>query len=205
MKTLFTTLIVLLGGIFSAQATIITILVGQDGLTFSPSSTTVSVGDTVRFEWVSGTHTTTSTSVPTGADTWNSAISSSVTHFDYKVTQEGTYQYQCNPHGSFGMKGSFSTVSTGLNDGYAVIKSSFVLSPNPVTDNAKIQFSSAVDMKGYVKVFDAAGNFVYEEKLKIGSGSNEVSFNTKSLQPGLYYLNLLDKDNAFLVVKMVKQ
>lgn len=78
-----------------------------DGST--PSTVTIALGDTVRWSWVSGNHTTTSSSatIPSGAATWNSNINSSTTFFEYKPTVAGTYNYVCTPHASMGMTGSF--------------------------------------------------------------------------------------------------
>ncbi|HWH63506.1 MAG TPA: plastocyanin/azurin family copper-binding protein [Ginsengibacter sp.] len=70
---------------------------------FSPSTINVSVGDVIHFVWVAGTHTTTSTSVPAGADAWDAPIDATHTTFDYTVAQPGSYSYQCTFHASFGM------------------------------------------------------------------------------------------------------
>src|SRR5947199_317323 len=105
-KYYFLTILLLCGFLFNADAKKIKVV--ASGLTFSPSSFTASVGDTVNFVWGSGTHTTTSTSVPTGAATWNAPISSSHTSFDYIIKIGGTYKYQCNFHVSMGMVGSFT-------------------------------------------------------------------------------------------------
>jgi plastocyanin len=75
---------------------------------FNPSSITdVVVGDTMRWVWVSGSHTTTSTTIPAGASTWNSTINSTTTSYEYKVTVAGTFNYKCTPHAAMGMIGSF--------------------------------------------------------------------------------------------------
>lgn len=67
---------------------------------FDPAElTTVLVGDTIRWEWISGHHTTTSTSIiPEGAASWDSPITPSVTFFEYVVEVPGTYHYVCTPH-----------------------------------------------------------------------------------------------------------
>ena len=74
---------------------------------FSPNTFTISFGDTVRWVWNAGGHTTTSQSVPAGAATWNSAINSVVTSFKYVPTVLGTYNYQCTIHGA-AMSGNFT-------------------------------------------------------------------------------------------------
>jgi plastocyanin len=76
---------------------------------FNPDNiTNVVVGDTMRWVWVNGTHTTTSTVIPLGAATWNSSITSSATSFEYKVTVAGVYNYKCSIHVSMNMVGTFT-------------------------------------------------------------------------------------------------
>jgi len=82
--------------------------VNVDDFQFSPATLNVTVGDVIHFVWVSGTHTTTSVSIPTGASSWNSPINAGTTSFDVSVTKAGTYSYQCNFHASFGMIASFT-------------------------------------------------------------------------------------------------
>ncbi len=74
---------------------------------FNPGSLNVTVGDVVEWVWVEGSHTTTSTSVPAGAASWDHVINSSNQSFSYTVTTAGTYNYKCTPHASMGMTGSF--------------------------------------------------------------------------------------------------
>src|SRR5664279_3266741 len=79
-----------------------------DDFQFSPATLNVTVGDVIHFVWVSGTHTTTSVSVPPGANSWNSPIDVSNHTFDVSVTTAGTYSYQCNFHAFLGMTATFT-------------------------------------------------------------------------------------------------
>ena len=83
-------------------------VISVGGTSFSPNSLNVNVGDTVKFVWSNGSHTTTAVSVPQGAATWNSPLNSSSTSFFYVVTVAGTYNFHCNIHYSMGMVGSFT-------------------------------------------------------------------------------------------------
>lgn len=83
-------------------------VISAGGTSFSPNSVSASVGDTITFVWTNGTHTTTSTSVPTGANSWNAPLTSSSTSFVYIITKAGTYNFQCNFHVSMGMTGTFT-------------------------------------------------------------------------------------------------
>lgn len=89
----------------SSQATIHVITVSNN--VFTPSSLSFPLGDTVKWQWVAGTHTTTSLTIPTGAATWNSNISPNVPTFQYKPTVVGSYYYKCTYHYP-SMVGSFT-------------------------------------------------------------------------------------------------
>ena len=78
---------------------------------FNPSTLSVSVGDTVRWVWSSGSHTTTSGVIPGGAANWDELITSSNTSFEYPVTVAGTYNYVCTPHVAMGMVATFTAVA----------------------------------------------------------------------------------------------
>ena len=81
--------------------------VGQGGLNFIDQSsgtrtTTIHVGDTVRWVWVGGSHSTTSGSCPGGCQPdgkWDSGVGSGMT-FNRTFSQPGTFPYHCTPHGA---------------------------------------------------------------------------------------------------------
>src|SRR3954453_22672152 len=104
---------------FIGNATIHSVNVAN--FSFSPSTIdNVFVGDTIRWVWVSGSHTTTcdpatqgaGNSLPAGAATWNSPMDVTNPTFDYVVTVAGDYKYFCIPHQP-NMSGSF-TASNAL-------------------------------------------------------------------------------------------
>ncbi|CAN5305547.1 hypothetical protein BH09BAC2_BH09BAC2_05110 [soil metagenome] len=103
MRKIFLLPLVFLG--VSAKATIWNVNVSN--FQFSPNTLNVVVGDVIHWQWVGGNHTTTSTSVPSGANTWNNNITLANQTFDYTVTQAGSYSYLCQIHGA-GMSGSFT-------------------------------------------------------------------------------------------------
>ena len=84
------------------------IRVRVQNFTFQPATINAHVGDTIIWRFVNGMHTTTSTSVPAGAQTWNAPIDSAHTQFRYRITVAGTYQYQCNFHFAQGMVGTIN-------------------------------------------------------------------------------------------------
>lgn len=70
---------------------------------FQPANVTIAVGDTVRWVWSGGTHSTTSGSCSGGVCTpvagWDSPTKSSG-DFSHTFGQEGTFPYFCRVHGS---------------------------------------------------------------------------------------------------------
>ncbi len=101
---------------------------------FSPSIISAAVGDTITWNWVSGTHTTTcdgtsGTSLPPGAATWNEPINSSATTYSYVIEIDGEYNFVCLFHPS--MTGTITAVplpvelvsfTALLNDGFAELQ-----------------------------------------------------------------------------------
>ena len=83
-------------------------IINVQNFSFSPASLPlVHVGDTVRWVWINGSHTATSTTIPASAPIWNSPITVSNQSFQYVPTIVGTYNYKCTPHEGMGMVGSF--------------------------------------------------------------------------------------------------
>ena len=95
-----------------------TVVVGPDGeFTFSPSSLTIHVGDTVQWTWSSSGHNVVSGSDCTADDQFCSPndsncaqapLSGSGTTYSHTFTAEGTYPYFCSQHCSLGMVGTIT-------------------------------------------------------------------------------------------------
>ncbi len=77
-----------------------TVDVFVEDFAFSPSTVTIKVGDTVRWNLVGGSHTTTSGVPPTPDGMWNQTLTT-----DPPVTvtfsEAGTFSYFCRFHGDF--------------------------------------------------------------------------------------------------------
>lgn len=93
--------------IFAVPANSTTINVNVSNYTFSILSFDAVIGDTVKWTLVDGVHTTTSTSVPLGAATWDYTFTGAGDSFIYVIAVAGVYEYYCSIHPS--MVGSFST------------------------------------------------------------------------------------------------
>lgn len=70
---------------------------------FSPQNLTIRVGDTVRWIWVEGTHTTTSgdpEDPETTGDVWSGPLNGSSTMYEFTFNDTGTFPYFCSIHPS---------------------------------------------------------------------------------------------------------
>ncbi len=85
---------------------------------FTPSLANAVVGDTIKWTWLGGSHTTTCdgssfTSRPAGAAPWSNSINSGIPTFKYVITVAGTYNYKCAFHAP-GMVGMITATAPVL-------------------------------------------------------------------------------------------
>jgi plastocyanin len=71
-----------------------------EDFSFSPSAVTIKVGDTVRWNLVGGSHTTTSGTFPTPDGGWNQTLQADQP-VTVTFTEAGTFAYFCRFHGDF--------------------------------------------------------------------------------------------------------
>ncbi|MGA2506461.1 MAG: plastocyanin/azurin family copper-binding protein [Chitinispirillaceae bacterium] len=150
---------------------------GSLGLVFSPSSFTARVGDTVTWVGDFTMHTTTSTSVPAGAATWNFGPTSA-TSFSYAIKVAGTYNYECAIHVSLGMVGSFTASSS------AVIG----ISPSPAVERTAIIGGTATG-KAYIR-FNVSGTRQVSLSIMDLRGRTLATIMDRTLTAGTYTLPL---------------
>lgn len=183
------------------NATIVTVT--QQGNTFAPANISVTVGDTVRWVWTSGFHTTTSSDIPTGAATWDSELSAEVPQYDYEVKVAGTYNYVCTPHIDLGMIGTITaTGSLGIDDNsnISIVK----IFPNPAKDHASLMMTSAKQGRGVMSIYDLLGNKVNDIDVAIKQGSNSIPVPMDKILPGIYFIELKYNNQAAIVRRFVK-
>src|SRR5580765_3076381 len=78
-----------------SKATVI--IIYADSSRFTPDTAYALIGDTIRFVWVMGIHTTTSNGIPAAAEPWNELLDSAHTQFTYPITEGGTYNFLSVP------------------------------------------------------------------------------------------------------------
>lgn len=198
MKKLQFLFIFLLLFIFVIKTQSTTWVVNVQNYSFSPASISVTVGDTIKWQWLSGSHTTTSTTIPNGAATWDAPLNSSSSTFFYRITVPGTYNYKCTPHELMGMVGSFTASPIGIKQIGNILPKDYQLEqnyPNPFNPSTTIKFD--VPIASFIKliIFDVTGSEIETPvNEQLNAGSYEVNFDASKLSSGVYYYKLAAND-----------
>jgi plastocyanin len=169
---------------------------------FAPDSLTgVILGDTIRWQWVDGSHTTTSVTIPSGAEAWDSPMTDANPTFDYVPAVIGKYNYKCTPHAAFGMLGSFTVISSsGLNE--QQIASLIQLSPNPFTDRITIKALENAPSIRDIQVYDLAGRMVFNKSFT--KAENSMTVELGDLNKGVYFIRFRDEHNLSYTKKIIR-
>ena len=186
MKRIYIFLFAVLTGMVGTQGATTMVTVSDN--VFNPASFSVNVGDTVMWMWVNGTHTTTSTSVPVGAATWDQMIDQNNTSYMYVITAAGTYNYHCNFHYTMGMVGQFTAEqSSGIAENIAGV--SLNVFANPVNHQLQVDLKSSRNGDLTIILNDITGREV--KMLAAGNqtaGEHHLEYNLADLPKGIYLL-----------------
>jgi plastocyanin len=189
---------------YSAFSTTHTVTAG--GIVFTPADITVTVGDTVKWQWLDGTHTTTSGSIPTGAGSWNAPLDASHQTYFYAITQAGTYNYYCIPHQSLGMTGVITAIPSAVEPIGSSVPGAYNLGqnfPNPFNPTTNIRFDLPKNSQVRLIVYDLLGQqqavLVNGE---LSAGSYNVDWNASAYPSGIYFYSL-STDDYKAVRKMI--
>lgn len=169
-------------------------LIRQEGLSFNPNEIQVNVGDTIRWEWTGGSHTTTSLDIPEGAEVWDNPLNSENQFYEYKVLIEGVYSFKCTPHQAMGMTGSFTVVLPLTSNNISV--SSFSIYPNPANDIIFID----TEKHSSISIYNISGQKIQDMDL-----SENTSVNIEQLNSGIYFVKVTTPDESVSdIVRIVK-
>ncbi len=168
---------------------------------FSPASMSVNVGDVIQWNWSAGFHTTTSTSVPAGANTWDNPINSGSTTFSYTVTTAGTYNYFCSVHG-VSMSGSFTATALPLE------LRSFDGKTAGSTNWLYWETLTEKEVQAHIVERSADGTHWTEVGRRAGAGNSTVaiSYELEDLKPfnqTYYRLRSVDIDGKVAISKVI--
>ncbi len=170
---------------------------------FSPSTIpTVKIGDTIEWEWKSGSHTTTSITVPAGAATWDQPINSNSIFFEYIPAVIGTYAYKCTPHFAMGMTGTFTVIPLGISEVPPYVQ--IHVYPNAFVDNLHIRVQSDDSFIRTLVIFDLSGRVLGGLSFTSSPGISDVTFNLSDYPRGELILQFLDNHNRKYIEKVFK-
>jgi plastocyanin len=168
---------------------------------FVPMNVDIAIGDTVEWQWVEGTHTTTSDSTK-GQNVWDEPIDIGHQVFRFVITAPGVHHYHCTPHQSI-MVGTITATAVNSVDDETNSPEKFQLSqnyPNPFNPSTTIKYNLTEPAKVSLKVYNLLGKevagLVNENK---NAGSYEVEFDASTLPSGIYLYEL--KTSSFIQTK----
>ncbi|MCD6010635.1 MAG: hypothetical protein K0Q79_497 [Flavipsychrobacter sp.] len=165
---------------------------------FTPANFAANVGDTVRWVWVSGDHTTTSSVIPGGAASWDRIMNAANTTYMYKITVPGTYGYVCTPHASMGMVASFTATNPANIPPVNTNGQAITILPNPVSGSLRVYVSDP-SMPVSVILTDLNGR----EVLRKGYiGQKELSIDISSIPDALYVMHAI-QNNTVITEKLI--
>lgn len=161
--------------------------------TYSPSSLTVNVGDTILWLGDFSSHPLTSLTIPAGAAAFSQSTGSGLY---YVVTQPGTYNYKCTVHS--GMTGSFTAnaVSTGISS--VANYNEFKIFPTTVQNTINIDLGNAT--KANIVITNLLGDKVFN-----GDIFDNATIDVSSFNSGLYFVNIYDADRLKATKRFFKQ
>ncbi|MBD3334649.1 MAG: hypothetical protein GF355_03955 [Candidatus Eisenbacteria bacterium] len=170
-----------------------------DNFFFDPQDLTIAEGDTVRWVWVAGTHTTTSgdnqSCTPDGI--WDAPIDSGNQTFEFDFSgMTGTFPYYCIPHCGIGMTGTIMVEDTaGAPDAPAAgVLHGLRATPTPFALSTQVRFALERAQHVRLEIIDASGRrltTLAEETFSPGihqvswDGRNEAGETAPS---GVYYV-----------------
>jgi plastocyanin len=184
--------------IISGLAKATTHVIEASGMSFTPSMTNAAVGDTIRFEWVDGFHTTTcdgstGTSRPVGAASWDEPLTDTDPLFIYVIQVAGTYNYKCNPHFP-SMVGTIEATVSSITQISSSTPDRFALNqnyPNPFNPSTKIKFDIAKDGFAKLSIYNMIGQEVATlVNGNLAAGRYEVDWNALQVNSGVYFYKL---------------
>ena len=192
MKKIYQTLILTVLLFISSSSMAVVHSVVVSNFQFTPASLSVNVGDTIVWTLGSGNHTTTSNTIPVGADPWDSPINSSVQSFTYIITVAGTYDYICTPHV---FAGQIVAINTGINS-LDLFSNFNIFSVRPSIYNISYSLARSGNIK--ISVYDITGKSAKILKSSYQTaGTYTSNYNFEDLKKGIYIFEMIIDKHRF--------
>ena len=175
-------------------------VISSSGLTFSPSATSIHLGDTVTFQ-LADIHNAVEVSAATWSANGTTALAGgfSVAYGGGVVLPTllpvGTHYYVCQTHAGMGMKGTIVVAgsASGINE-VSAPKISVSLYPMPVSNEATVKITAQEDLKGSAFViYDAGGKEV--NRVGVPDGQ-QFNISCGALSDGLYLYQIVSSSGV---------
>ncbi len=157
---------------------------------FTPSSLTITQGDTVKWVWVNGMHTTTSDST-SGIDVWDAPIDQNHQSFSFVFSSPGVHSYYCRFHVSLGMRGTITVQPLTSVTKLEQLPSNYILDqnyPNPFNPATTIKYALPMESKVKLILYNSIGQVVRVLTNKIEpAGYHEINLNSGNMASGVYF------------------
>ncbi len=156
---------------------------------YTPSSLTINMGDTVvwinkqGFHNVNGTQTT----FPNNPESFGNSTAQGWT-FSHVFNKSGTYNYQCDPHVSFGMTGKVEvTTATSIKDLTARMNEILVY-PNPAKEKIYISLDNPENTDIAVQIYSLTGTMLKHSTFLYSN--SPVEMDISNLKKGAYFIRI---------------
>ncbi|MCK9204634.1 MAG: hypothetical protein M0P58_09415 [Bacteroidales bacterium] len=180
-------------------------IVNVQNYSFTPYNLThVKAKDTIEWVWQEGTHSTTSTSIPEGADSWDSPITQAEPSFIYVPMVNGTYFYQCTQHANSGMNGTFVVSGASGSDELDDTENLAVF-PNPYRDFLTLKLRPGVSPVTTVHIYSAGGNLVRVVDCSKMAGNSFRIPGSSELARGVFFFKFTDASNHVLIRRIIHE
>ena len=189
---IFTLLLFAIGTGYSKVYTIT-----NSGFSFSPSTLTINLGDTVNFSLAS-IHN----AVEVDQSTWNANGNTSNGGFSTAdgggmviITSPGIHYYVCFYHASMGMKGTITVNSTtAIEFTDHTVPANYLLLqnyPNPFNPSTVISYALPFESKVSLRIYDLLGKQLLEPINKVEpAGFHNINFHPDNLASGIYFYRI---------------
>lgn len=163
----------------------------NSGTTFSPSTITIQLGDSIFFD-LSSNHNAVEVSQETWNANGNTALPGFSVPFDGGIVPAsslplGIHYFVCTPHASIGMKGTI-TVQTTVGIDETTNEKSLLVYPNPSNGLFELNISNMEEQsKLEISVYDISGAEIFHSEL-LNDGKNAI--NLLGYTKGIYLLKV---------------
>lgn len=182
--------------------------INASGVSFTPSSITINVGDTLRWTNTQGTHNVngTTASYPSNPESFGNAVAGAGWVFTHVFHSPGTYNYKCDLHAGSGMTGTITVTNiAGIESLSPEIKTNITLYPQPASTYLNIDIADEIftnnnDLE--IVVYNLLGKEVMR---RTNINSQSIKLEIQELKESMYILQLINDSRIIETKRIIKQ